>query len=109
VRVVLFFIHHVFFPMGFHDKVLMRQHEAYYRSCMVMASKWECYKSWSGLPLTRPGPRPAQYLEDGETAEALERGEREPTSGERERRPQSLEKRKPFPFPSRCNLSIIMY
>ena len=50
---------------------------------MVMASKGECYKSWSGLPLTRPGPRPAQYLEDGEMAEALERGEREPTSGER--------------------------
>ena len=48
-----------------------------------MASKGECYKSWSGLPLTRPGPRPAQYLEDGETAEALERGEREPTSKER--------------------------
>ena len=29
-----------------------------------------CFKSWSGLPLTRPGPRPAQYLEDGGTAEA---------------------------------------
>ena len=43
-----------------------------------------CYKSWSGLSLTRPGPRPAQYLEDGEIAEALERGEREPTLGERE-------------------------
>ena len=43
-----------------------------------------CYKSWSVLPLTRRGPRPAQYLEDGETAKALERGEREPTSGERE-------------------------
>ena len=29
-----------------------------------------CYKSWSGLPLTRLGPRPVQYLEDGEMAEA---------------------------------------
>ena len=44
----------------------------------------KCYKSWSGLTLTRSGPRPAQYLEDGETGEALERGEREPTLGERE-------------------------
>ena len=84
MRVVLFFLHHGFVPLGFPDKVLMRQHEAYYKSCMVMASKGECYKSWSGLPLTRPGPRPAQYLENGEMAEALERGEREPTSGERE-------------------------
>jgi len=70
VRVVLFFLHHGFVPLGFPDKVLMRQHEAYYRSCMVMVSKGECYKSWSGFPLTRPGPRPAQYLEDGGTAEA---------------------------------------
>lgn len=43
-----------------------------------------CYKSWSGLSLTRSDPRPAQYLEDGEMDEALEREEREPTSGERE-------------------------
>jgi len=28
---------------------------------------------------------------------------------ERERRPQSLEKRKPIPFLSRCNLSSIMF
>ena len=28
------------------------------------------YKSWSELPLTRSGLRPAQYLEDGEIAEA---------------------------------------
>ena len=53
VRVVLFFLHHGFVPLGFPDKVLMRQHEAYYKSCMVMASKGECYKSWSGLPLTK--------------------------------------------------------
>ena len=38
---------------------------------MVLEIKTDgCYKSWSGLPLTRPGPRPAQYLEDGGTAEA---------------------------------------
>ena len=30
VRVVLFFLHHSFVPLGFPDKVLMRQHEAYY-------------------------------------------------------------------------------
>ena len=29
------------------------------------------------MPLTRSGPRSAQYLEDGEMAKALERGERE--------------------------------
>ena len=44
----------------------------------------ECYKSWSGLPLTRPGPRPAQYLEDGGTAEA-QREERERADFRREK------------------------
>ncbi|WZZ68110.1 hypothetical protein YC2023_079480 [Brassica napus] len=67
-----------------------------------------CYKSWSGLPLTRSGLRPAQYLEDGETAETLERGERG-ERGERESRLQERERRPQFLFPSRCNLSIIMY
>jgi len=56
-----------------------------------------CYKSWSGLPLTRPGPRPVQYLEDGETAEALERREREPTLGERDGH-KAWRKGKPFLF-----------
>jgi len=50
----------------------------------VIYKQLNCYKSWSGLPLTRFGLRPAQYLEDGEMAEALARGERELTSGERE-------------------------
>ena len=58
MRVVLFVLHHGLVPPGFPDNVLMKQHEAYYKSCMVMAYKGECYKSWSGLPLTRPGPRP---------------------------------------------------
>ena len=52
VRVVLFFLHHGFVPLSFLDKVLMRQHEAYYKSCMVMASKGECYKSLCGWPIT---------------------------------------------------------
>ena len=81
-----------------------------YSYCMLICCIIHtCYKSWNGLPLTRPGARPVQYLKDGETAEALERGEREPISGEREWRPQSLEKIKPFPFLSICNISIIMY
>ena len=43
------------------------------------------------MPLTKLGPRPAQYLEDGEMAEVLERGEREPTSGDRERTSEERE------------------
>ena len=36
------------------------------------------------MPLTRPGPRPVQHLEDGEMAEAKrEERERESTLGER--------------------------
>ena len=54
-------------------------------------------------------PRPTQYLEDGEMAEALERGEREPTSGERKVATKLGKKETISSFSSRCNLSIIMY
>ena len=81
MRVVLFFLHHGFVPLGFPDKVLMRQHEAYYKSCMVMASKGECYKSWSGLPLTktrREGPsattRPSRGRVQGRERESATLG-----------------------------------
>ena len=66
---------------------------------MVMASKGECYKSWSGLPLTRPDPIPAQYIEDRERfGNPRERREREPTSGEREAATRLREKETLFPF-----------
>ena len=40
------------------------------------------------MSITKPGPKPAQYIEDREMTETLERGERESRLQEREKRPQ---------------------
>ena len=45
IRAVLFFLHLGFVPLGFPDKVLMRQHPKRIMNPMVMTFKGECYKS----------------------------------------------------------------